>query len=200
MRPRSDGLPFMEQAVVVPDRCVSCGICAGACPSSTPFRSDAGYVSGIEMPSLPMAGLRAAMTGDLAKLQGDARVMVFGCDNAADIAKLRSAGVAVLSLPCTAMLPPSFIEYALHEHRVDGVLITGCRGNDCYHRMGGQWIAQRLDRQREPRLRGRVERERINQFWASSADFEALSVELESFRVGLRGLASGQTETGKVDK
>jgi len=185
MRPRSDSLPFLEQAVVIPDRCVSCGICAGACPSSTPFRSEVGYVSGIEMPSLPMAGLRTVMTDDLAKLEGAARVMVFGCDNAADIGKLRSAGVAVMSLPCTAMLPPSFIEYAL-EHNADGVLITGCRENDCYHRMGGKWVAQRLAAQREPRLRGRAERDRIRQLWASSADFSELAAELEAFRATLK--------------
>lgn len=189
-RPRTDSLRFQEEAVVIPDRCVSCGICAGACPSSTPFRSDAGYVSGIEMPSMPMAGLRASMAADLAKLQGDARVMVFGCDNAADIEKLRGAGVAVMSLPCTAMLPPSFIEYALHEHQTDGVFITGCRENDCYHRMGGEWTTQRLAREREPRLRGRVERERerIRVFWASSADSKELSSELESFRAGLNAI------------
>ena len=187
MRPRSDGMRFMEEAVVIPDRCVSCGICAGACPSSTPFRSDAGYVSGIEMPSLTMAGLRAAMTDDLAKLKGGARIMVFGCDNAADIGKLRSEGVAVMSLPCTAMLPPSFIEYALYENQADGVLSTGCRENDCYHRMGGLWTTQRLAREREPRLRSRVEHEqqRIRQYWASSADFDGLSRELESFRASL---------------
>ncbi|WP_435627145.1 cytochrome b N-terminal domain-containing protein [Candidatus Ferrigenium straubiae] len=195
-QPRTDSLHFQEEAVVIPDRCVSCGICAGACPSSTPFRSDAGYVSGIEMPSMPMAGLRAAMTADLAKLKGGARVIVFGCDNAADIEKLRGEGIAVMSLPCTAMLPPSFIEYALHEHQADGVFITGCRENDCYHRMGGMWTTQRLTREREPRLRGRVERDRqrIRLFWASSADFKELSKELESFRIGLRGSASTQVE------
>lgn len=198
MQPRSDGMRLMEEAVVIPDRCVSCGICAGACPSSTPFRTDAEYVSGIEMPSMPMAGLRAAIRDDMAKLKGDARVVVFGCDNAADIGMLRSEGVAAMSLPCTGMLPPSFIEYALHENQVDGVFITGCRENDCYHRMGGAWTTQRLAREREPRLRGRVEheRERIRLFWASSADFEELSGELESFRADLRNLASGRTEAG----
>ncbi|MDD5299361.1 MAG: hydrogenase iron-sulfur subunit [Gallionella sp.] len=189
MKPRSDGMHFTEEAVVVPDRCVSCGICAGSCPSSTPFRSEANYVSGIEMPSLPISGLRAAMMNDLAKLTGDARVMVFGCDNAADIGKLRSAGVAVMSLPCTAMLPPSFIEYALREHQVDGVFITGCRESDCYHRMGGLWTEQRLAAKREPRLRGRTEHGRIRQFWASSADFRGLTQELESFRATLRDQA-----------
>ena len=33
MRPRSDGLPFEQEAVVDEALCVSCGICAGACPA-----------------------------------------------------------------------------------------------------------------------------------------------------------------------
>jgi len=162
MRPRSDGMQFMEEAVVVADRCVSCGICVGACPSSSAFRG-AGYVSGIEMPSLPISGLRTAMMNELAKLEGDVRIMVFGCDMAANIEKLRSESVAVLSLPCIAMLPPSFIEYALHEHHVEGVLITGCRESDCYHRLGVLWTKRRLTAEREPRLRSRADRERIRQ-------------------------------------
>lgn len=189
MRPRSDGMHFFQEAVVVPDRCVSCGICVGACPSSSAFRSEDGYVSGIEMPSLPISGLRTVMMNDSAKLEGDVRIMVFGCDNAANIEKLRSESVAVLSLPCIAMLPPSFIEYALNEHHIDGVLVTGCRENDCYHRLGVLWTEQRLSAEREPRLRSRAERERIRQFWACSADPKEMVLELESFRSGLRRLA-----------
>lgn len=188
MRPRSDGMHFLEEAVVVPDRCVSCGICAGACPSSNPFRSDEDYISGIEMPSLPMSSLRATMVNDIARLSGEVRIMVFGCDNAANIGELRSENVAVLSLPCIAMLPPSFVEYALREHQVDGVLITGCREGDCYHRLGVLWTAERLAAEREPRLRGRAERQRIRQFWAASTDFRELTLELESFRSSLRSL------------
>jgi len=185
MRPRSDGMLFKEEAVVVADRCVSCGICVGACPSSSAFRGD-GYVSGIEMPSLPIAGLRTAMMNELAKLEGDVRIMVFGCDMAANIERLRSESVAVLSLPCIAMLPPSFIEYALHEHRVEGVFITGCRESDCYHRLGVLWTEKRLAAEREPRLRSRADRERIRQCWASSADLKELESELGLFRSSLQ--------------
>ncbi len=188
MRPRSDGMHFPEEAVVVPDRCVSCGICTGACPSSTPFRSDSGYVSGIEMPSLPISGLRAAMMNDLSTLEGDARVIVIGCDNAADINRLRCDDVAIMSLPCVAMLPPSFIEYALRERRADGVFITGCREGDCYHRLGGLWMEQRLAGEREPHLRISVKRKRIRLSWASSADTKELVLELEAFRSDLRSL------------
>lgn len=188
MRPRSDGMNFLEEAVVVADRCVSCGICAGACPSSNPFRGEDNFVSGIEMPSLPIFGLRTAMMNDMAGLKGEVRVMVFGCDNAANIQKLRSENVAVSSLPCLAMLPPSFIEYALHECRVEGVFITGCREGDCYHRLGVLWTEERLAAEREPRLRGRAERQRIRTCWAASADLGELESELQSFRESLRGM------------
>lgn len=188
MRPRSDAMHFYEQAVVVADRCVSCGICVGACPSSSAFRSEDGYVSGIEMPSLPISKLRTLMMTELENLKGDVRILIFGCDNAANLERLRSAEVAVLSFPCIAMLPSSFIEYALHENHVDGVLITGCRENDCLHRVGVSWVEQRLTAEREPRLRNRVERERIRKFWASTADFGELTLELESFSSSLRRL------------
>jgi len=189
MRPRSDGMHFLEEAVVMPDRCVSCGICVGSCPSSNPFRGEENYVSGIEMPSLPMSSQRSVMKNELAKLEGEVRIMLVGCDSAVDITKLQSPSVAVMSFPCTAMLPPSFIEYALHEHQVDGVMITGCRENDCYHRMGVLWSEQRLTAKREPRLRGRAERERIRRFWASSSDVKELESELSSFRSSLLGLS-----------
>src|SRR4030067_2166293 len=199
MRPRSDGLHFPEEAVVIPDRCVSCGICAGACPSSTPFRSDAGYVSGIEMPSMLMGQLRAAMSDDLVKLKGEVRVMVFGCDNAANIGDLRSESVAVMSLPCIAILPPSFIEYALRNHQVDGVFITGCRENDCYHRLGVLLLKQRLTAEREPRLRRRPQHGPIRQCGAASTDSGELALELESFRSGLRNLARGKASAEKAE-
>lgn len=194
MRPRSDGMHFQEEAVVVADRCVSCGICTGACPSSNPFRSENNYVSGIEMPSLPLSSLRAAMLGDMARLEGDTRVMVFGCDHAANIENLRSENVSVLSLPCIAMLPPSFVEYALHERKVDGVFITGCREGDCYHRLGVLWTGKRVLAEREPRLRGRADRARIRQFWGASADFKELTSEVESFRASLCHLADNHAK------
>lgn len=48
--------PGHELARVLPDLCASCGICAGACPSSTPFRSVEQLVTGIDMPQQPIGG------------------------------------------------------------------------------------------------------------------------------------------------
>ncbi|MCL4748214.1 MAG: cytochrome b N-terminal domain-containing protein, partial [Burkholderiaceae bacterium] len=48
-------------AVVSDDLCASCGICAGACPTSTPFRSADRLVTGIDLPSRPVDALRAEL-------------------------------------------------------------------------------------------------------------------------------------------
>lgn len=196
MRGRSDGMHFPEEAVVIPDRCVSCGICVGSCPSSNPFRGEEHYVSGIEIPSLHISALRDAVTHDMAKLKGEVRIMVFGCDNAANVKQLRSESVAVFSLPCIAMLPPSFIEYALQECHADGVFITGCLEGDCLHRLGVSWTEDRMAAEREPRLRSRVRRERVRKHWASASDLEELMMELDLFRTEIASLV--RAETGPV--
>ena len=68
MQPRTDGRNHPRQAVVDPDLCAGCGICAGACPSSTPFRSVAELVTGIDMPQAPIDALRAELEAALARL------------------------------------------------------------------------------------------------------------------------------------
>ena len=55
-----------EMAQVNADLCASCGICVGACPSSTPFRSVAELVTGIDMPSAPISALRRQLQQALA--------------------------------------------------------------------------------------------------------------------------------------
>ena len=73
------------------DLCASCGICAGACPSSTPFRSVAELVTGIDMPSAPINALRQRLRQGLAALPGKQPIVVFGCDHGAAVAPLAGA-------------------------------------------------------------------------------------------------------------
>ncbi len=185
MQPHPDK-PGHQLAAVNPDLCVSCGICAGACPSSTPFRSAAELVTGIDMPQLSIHALRARLDAALAQLRGPARVVVFGCDHAADVGALREAGVATFSLLCAAQLPPSFVDYALQDGRADGVLVTGCDGADCHFRLGNTWVEQRFTHEREPHLRTRAARERVRVAWAGVADVERLRKELTAYRRELR--------------
>jgi ferredoxin/coenzyme F420-reducing hydrogenase delta subunit len=185
MQPRSDGLPFEHEAVVNPSICVSCGICAGACPTSTPFRRASDLVPGIDLQDRPLAELRTALEAAAAKLKGPARIVVFGCDQGGDIATLGNGSRAVLNLPCIAALPPAFIDYALSRHLADGVFITGCREGACYHRFGIRWMEERIAQARDPYLRARVPRERLHVSWGGFADRRKLIRELDAFATRL---------------
>ena len=175
------GKPGQQLARVIPGLCASCGICAGSCPSSTPFRNVAPLATGIDMPQLTIDALRVALKTKLAALQGECKIVVFGCDHGAAIAALNNEAVASFSLICTGMLPPSFVEYALREGAA-GVLVTGCRENGCAFRLGNRWTEQRLLGLREPRLRATAPRDRLCVAWADPGEEPELLARLADFR------------------
>jgi coenzyme F420-reducing hydrogenase delta subunit/ferredoxin len=185
MQPRSDGRPLAREAVVDASLCASCGICAGACPSSTPFRSVDDLRAGIDLPQRPVRALRDELERGIAALRGATKIVVFGCDCAANAAAVRAPDTAVISLACTAMLPPSFIEYAV-RNGIDGVLITGCRDGDCAYRFGNRWTEERLRGVREPHLRSTVPAERVRVAWCGPFDGAALRRDVGAFHDALR--------------
>ena len=187
MHPRQDGRPYEMQPTVDASLCASCGICVGSCPFSMPFRTTE-LVSGLELPEMSTALLRAETDRALASLHGRPRVMVFGCDRGFNVHALRSKTLATVSLPCIGMLPPTFIDYALRDSLADGVLVTGCREGDCHFRLGIQWIEQRLARERPPYLRQRVPEERVELCWADAPDRDLLSVGLAKLRARVGAL------------
>jgi coenzyme F420-reducing hydrogenase delta subunit/Pyruvate/2-oxoacid:ferredoxin oxidoreductase delta subunit len=173
-----------RMAEVQPALCAGCGICAGACPSSTPFRSDETFSSGIDMPGRGIADLRGELERALKSLGAGPRVVVFGCDRSAGVAALRSADTAVLKLLCAGMLPPSFVEYAL-RNGADGVLVTGCAGGACDYRFGQRWVEERFAGAREPHLRANVPAHRVRVAWAHDRATGNLQDELAALRAGI---------------
>jgi ferredoxin/coenzyme F420-reducing hydrogenase delta subunit len=196
LRPRTDGLPFENEAVVEPGLCTACGICVGSCPTATPFRRVGELIPGIDMPALTISEMRARTLAAMAPLTGPDRIMVYGCRGGPNLAPLRAQGVAALMLPCLGALPPSFIDFVLsHRHAdgrvlADGVLLAGCVAGDCQQRLGAEWTEQRLNGARDPYLRKRVPRERLAVVWAGPEGEAALANELVAFRARLRALAS----------
>jgi len=130
-----------KRARVFDERCAACGICAGACPSATPFRSVAELASGIDLPDLTVDELRRRMQRAL-----PAGEIVFSCEGT------RAGGIV---LRCLAMLPPSFVEYAL-RHGARRVRAVGCRDGECAWRIGLELAAERFAGTREPHLRPNV--------------------------------------------
>ena len=192
VEPRTDGRRGPGLARVLPELCVSCGICAGACPSSTPFRSIAELVTGIDMPQRPLDTVRAELERILATRSAGPRIIVFGCDRAADVGALARADTGAVSLLCTGQLPPSFVEYALRGG-ANGVLVTGCALEGCYFRQGNTLLEERLAGEREPHLRTSVPRERLRVVWVDTGELDRLDAELAAFRAALAGLAGART-------
>jgi len=191
--PRTDAKRAPGQARVIPELCVACGICAGACPSSTPFRSIAELVTGIDLPERPLAALRDELERALAGLRNGPRIMVFGCDHAVDVSRFARADTGTVSLLCAGQLPPSFVEYALRGG-ADGVLVAGCERGGCRYRLGDEWTAERLAGRREPHLRATVPAERVWTAWTTSA--RQLARELDEFRAALGALPARPAARG----
>ena len=82
------------------------------------------------------------------------------------------------------MLPPTLVEYALKQG-ADGVMVTGCRHNDCYYRFGNRWTKLRFDGERKPILRGRADRNRIRVHGGAETDKNDIEKDLKSFRAEL---------------
>jgi len=155
---RSDGRAYDTEPAVNPNQCTSCGICAGACPTSTPFRRKGPLEPGIDLPHRSIAALRE----ELIASRGE--VIVFTCD-ASVTGLLPREGVSVIQLPCVGMLPPSFVDFALSRRYADGVMLAGCAEGDCQHRLGNEWTAERIARRRDPYLRQRVDERRVCLSW-----------------------------------
>jgi len=171
-----------ELAQVDADRCASCGICVGACPSSTPFRSVPTLVTGIDMPSLPIDALRRRLADALAAL-GDAprKIVAFGCAHGVDASRLAGVDVAALGLVCAGQLPPAFVDHALRSGAA-GVLVTGCGECACEFRLGQRWTDARLRGAREPRLRRTVAEARVAASWAGRGGEADAARVLQSLR------------------
>jgi coenzyme F420-reducing hydrogenase delta subunit len=130
------------------------------------------------MPQLPVDGLRRQVRAGLDALRGERKVLLFGCDQAADIAALRNPDAAGISLLCAGQLPPSFIEFALRAGATEVVVAT-CAEGACAYRLGNRWTVERLAGEREPHLRASVPAGRYRVVHASRGDEAQLTVVID---------------------
>jgi ferredoxin/coenzyme F420-reducing hydrogenase delta subunit len=189
MIPRTDGRNFAREAKVDPALCVSCGICTGSCPSSSPFRKQQPLLSGIELPYLTMEHLKQSLDDAAKRSAGaGARIVLVGCDHSVAAREVEKAGVTAFSLPCAGMMPPAAIDYLLRVGQADGVIVTGCETGDCRYRHGDRWVVDRVARTRMPKLRGRVSRDRLLLSWHKPIDKRGLEAAIAEFRLRLEAM------------
>jgi len=197
MRGRSDAHPyFLQEACVIASNCIHCGICTGSCPSSNPFRhatalpfgrSEA-LKSGIEMPQWNVDLVRRQVEHTMSKSGTANKILLIGCEHGADVRTHAIDDVAPVTVPCIGMLPPAFIEHALRKGAA-GVLLNGCRQGDCYHRLGGGWLRERLSNDRRPFLRHSVDRSRVGLCWAAPPDWQELQHAIDTLRQSISNLS-----------
>ena len=174
-----------QQALVLDDYCVGCGICAGACPSATPFRTVDQFNSGIDLADLSISDIFQGTHRQLARVDSDEAIIVFGCSHGTALEQFQDNRTAVMTLPCVGQLPPSFIDYLCRRENVSGVLLTGCGTGDCYHRIGNLWVDGRIGNLRHPHVRHSDVRARIHTIWSGSGGQSEISSKLLEMRNAL---------------
>lgn len=162
---RADGQPHKYVARAIVERCVSCAICVGSCDvlavtlgAAQP--EDLWSLLADRVPA-PPDSLPSAPAVELDPKQLEGASVIFTCERHAahgarpylDGRRASATGPAVfIALPCVGALPPDLIGRAL-EAGATSVRVVGCPPDDCANREGNTWAAQRLTRQRLPRLR-----------------------------------------------
>jgi len=188
LQARTDGARYDYEVAVDPALCGACGICAGSCPASNPFRTPrAELKTGIDMPQLRVDELRSLTRSTIDSMSGDLKILVYGCEHGIDVLRMNGDDTRGIKLICSGMLPPTLVEYAL-KLGADGVMVTGCRHNDCYYRFGNLWTRMRFDGERKPSLRARAEHARILLHGGAEPDGPLIAKDLSAFRQRLREL------------
>jgi ferredoxin len=182
MQKRTDERKYDFEPRMEDSLCTACGICTGSCVSSSPFRMGKTVLkSGIEMPWYGANDLRDKTKNGLGKLTDDTKVVVYGCENGLKIEDLEDSGIAAVVMPCSGMLPPSLLDYAL-KNGADGVFVTGCRDGDCFQRFGNRWTMARLTGEREPHLLRRTDKEKVVAFWGAKTETNQLANRVQDYR------------------
>ena len=198
MRPRDDGTRDKLQAVVNPAKCVSCGICLGACDSG-----------GIVFGGQPLTLFNEAVAERLRQVREEASrhtvgpspngktpppvLLVYACRLMTHLeGRLRDNGTldgapatTVLGLPCVGMLHPEMINKSL-AFGAAGIFIAGCIPDDCAYREGSLCLEERLTGKRLPTLKSSPEG-RLRVRWYSPVEVRRFLTDVRAFAEELRG-------------
>ncbi len=171
MVPRTDGRPHKYLAVVDPHLCVSCGVCIGSCPTMALTLGDQPAESLWETAVTRAAQsankpVKVIFTCERHALQG---ARPFLNENGTKI--VNGMQIEVIPLTCIGMAHPDLAAQALQAGAA-AVQFIGCPPEDCANREGNLWLAQRLERERRPRLKKAYLNAPITADWLSPNEFD----------------------------
>jgi ferredoxin len=161
------------RANVIPDLCVSCGLCAGSCASLA-----VGPEARTAWHQLAAARQLVGGAADAART-----TLVVACRNNGDVAaRLRArfgpdAPIAYFDLDCAGTLHPGTASYlAGHFART---VVVACPPQNCVHREGATLADARLLLERRPAIPGRLAQQAIRLRHASPAEWTSLVAAIE---------------------
>ena len=173
---REDG-PYKYVAQVHHDLCVSCSICLGSCDDDALLWGDWSARLLAEEVTARVQQARARHSNGHIKA-------VFACERHTDHAARRyvnqdvvishddaSVVLVTTGVRCAGALHPGVLTAAL-DAGAQEVVVVGCPPDDCAHRQGNQWLQERLDRARAPRLDREHARAAIRTAWIPPNMFE----------------------------
>ena len=77
--------------------------------------------------------------------------------------------VKIVILPCSGMVKPSQMELALAQG-ADATFVCGCAMGDCHYRTGNIMIKERIEGERNPKLRKSTDRTKVGMFFFTMKD------------------------------
>lgn len=171
MVPRTDGRATLL-AQVDPDRCVSCGICAGSC---APMGIGPPERTGRDQ----LARAREFIAGHH---PGPRDVVVIACSRGAGgVTGSDDPSLLVIPTDCAGNLHSSVVEYLVRSG-AGGVMVVSCSPRDCWNREGATWLEARLFHDREAELQARVDRRRVRLVYAGALERSTVLDALADFR------------------
>ncbi|MBA3889075.1 MAG: cytochrome b N-terminal domain-containing protein [Gemmatimonadaceae bacterium] len=185
MIPREPAGRSLEMARVDPDRCVSCGICAGSC---APMAVGPAGRTGRDQ----LAEIRAFLAEG--QVPRGAPVVVCCARSARGWgAQLEARGATLHPVDCAGSVHTSVIEF-LVRGGAGGVLVLTCPPRDCWNREGPTWVVERMYHDREAELKPRVDRRRVGVADAGATDPAAAIAAFEQFAARLAALDDAPVE------
>jgi ferredoxin len=161
------------RANVLPDLCVSCGLCAGSCASLAigPEARTAGH---------QLAAARQLVSASTAPERTTLLVACRNNDGVADRLRVRFGGDASMQafpVDCAGTLHPGTVSYlAGHFQRT---IIVACPPQNCVHREGTSLADARILRERKPAIPGRIAGQAVRLVQCSAAEWPEIVAALE---------------------